>query len=113
MEPHNCPTCGQKVPIVNNAVVSNNKPVVVPEVVINNPVVVPAAAVPKQQVKKTIRYTRDVTTFSISGETHSVKDRIKQIPGNMWINDKKVWRVPINETSVRMLEEIIAFQLSS
>lgn len=92
---HLCPTCGQTVPPV---------PIAVPQ----TPVVVP-----KQQIKKILKYTREATTFLLSGETHSVKDKIKQIPGHMWFNDKKQWRVPANENNAKMLEEIIAFQLAS
>lgn len=90
---HKCPTCGQSI-------------------LAPPPDVAPPTPVAKQP-KKTLRYTREVTTFLLSGETHSVRDKIKAIPGHMWFADKKQWRVPANETSAKMLEDIISFQLSS
>lgn len=87
MELPKCPTCGQNITITE-------KP----------------TTVPKRTNKNTIKYTRDVTTYLLSGDTMSVKDMIKKIPGSRWIREKRQWRVPINETSVRMLEEIIKYQ---
>lgn len=92
---HVCPTCGQTVS----------------QTVISTPV--NTTATTKQTPKKTLRYTREATTFLLSGETYSVLDMIKKIPGKMWFSEKKQWRVPANETSQKMLEDIILHQLSS
>ena len=59
---------------------------------------------------KRIFYTREKNTYKVTGNTYPVKEQLKEIPGHMYFAKETYWRVPANDTSYKMLEDIIASQ---
>lgn len=62
---------------------------------------------------KVVSYKGVDNVYILSGDTFSVKDLIKDIPGRKWEKDQNVWTVPLNEKSKQMLDIIIEKQKAS
>jgi len=60
---------------------------------------------------KVLKYNREADFYVLEGETFSVKELIKEIPGRKWFQEENVWKVPFNDKSKQMLDIIIDKQI--
>lgn len=93
---------------VTPLVITYNKPIETDNSY-QNPIIIKKKQT-KSPKSNILSYKKIDDLYILEGETFSVKDLIKQIPGKKWNKEEGFWSVPFNDISKRMLDIIIEKQ---